>query len=109
MKRYRKLVSLLKKRLPLAYPVEVRRVKLSQDTDGICFKYNKKFFIRISKLLKEDMAMEVLIHEWAHARSWNHLHDKMDEKTFIDTSHDSTWGVNYAEVYNVFEKEFLND
>lgn len=72
--------------------------------DGYCTKHKNKFVIAICRDLNETLAIEVLLHEWAHARAWNHMHDRCDHETFDKVVHDSTWGVAYAEVYRVFEK-----
>jgi len=104
-KNYKRLVSFLKKNLPIAYPVSVRRCIMSRSLDGECVKYKKKFFIKINKDLSENLAIETLIHEWAHARAWNHLLDSMEaDDRFDDFSHDATWGVAYSEVYRVYQK-----
>lgn len=106
-KYYKKLVSLLKEKCPLAYPVSVRRNKMS-NLDGDCALHSKKFFIRINKSLDESAAMDTLIHEWAHARAWNHLHDKLSWEEFEERSHDASWGVAYSEVYKVYEQNFCS-
>lgn len=103
---YRRLVSVLKKKCPPAYPVSVRRVKLT-SLDGDCILYKKKFYIRISSNVCESSAIETLLHEWAHARAWSHLHDKWDGEEFDERSHDASWGVAYAEVYRIYEQHFL--
>lgn len=104
-KNYKKLVSFLKKNLPIAYPVSVRRCVMSKTLDGECVKYKKRFFIKINKDLPENLAIETLIHEWAHARAWNHLLDSMEsDERFDDFSHDATWGVAYSEVYRLYQK-----
>lgn len=105
-KDYKMLVSVLKNKCPLAYPVSVRRLPLS-DVDGDCILEKKKFYIRINKDIPESSAIETLIHEWAHARAWNHLHDSLDDEEFEERSHDASWGVAYSEVYKVYEKYFL--
>jgi len=103
---YRKLVSVLKKKCVLAYPVSVRRVALT-DLDGDCTLGNKKFFIRINKDISEESAIDTLLHEWAHARAWNHLHDSLDWYEFEKRSHDASWGVAYSEVYRIYEQCYL--
>lgn len=105
---YKKLISLLKKECPLAYPVSVRRIKMS-DVDGDCSLESKRFYIRINNYLEEASAIETLIHEWAHARAWNHLHDKLSWKEFEERAHDASWGVAYSEVYRIYEQAFLKN
>lgn len=103
---YRKLVRVLKKRCPVAYPVSVRRVHL-QEFDGDCSKVKGRFFIRIDKSLPEVGAIDTLLHEWAHARAWNHLYDNLSWDEFEAVAHDATWGVAYSEVYRIYEQVFL--
>ena len=104
MKSYRKICKILRKHCPLAYPVAIRRVKL--EDDGDCTKDKNKFIIRINKDLPECQAIDTLMHEWAHARAWNHLHDSMSNEEFVKKSHDSSWGVAYSEVYQTFERYY---
>lgn len=104
---YKKLVSVLKKKCPLAFPVSVRRIKLT-EVDGDCALHKKKFYIRINNSLDEGSAIETLLHEWAHGRAWNHLHDSLDWNEFEERSHDASWGVSYSEVYRIYEKYFLD-
>lgn len=103
---YKKLVSVLKKKCPAAFPVSVRRVKTT-DVDGDCHLNKKKFFIRISKDISESSAIDTLLHEWAHARAWNHLLDSSNWEEFEERSHDASWGVAYSEVYRIYEQYFL--
>lgn len=106
-KHYRKLVCILKKNCPLAYPVSVKRVPIN-NLDGDCSLDSKKFFIRINKQMPESAAMDTLLHEWAHARAWNHLHDKLSWEEFEKMSHDASWGVAYSEVYRIYESYFFS-
>lgn len=103
---YKTLVSILKQKCPAAFPVSVRRVKLS-GLDGDCSLGKKKFFIRINRDISESSAIDTLLHEWAHARAWNHLHDSLDWIEFEKISHDASWGVAYSEVYRVYEQCYL--
>lgn len=96
---YRELVSILKKECPPAFPVSVRRTKVSLSICGDCILDKKKFHIRICNQLDEIQAIDALLHEWAHAIAWNHLHDCSNKN-----DHDATWGVAYSEVYNVYLK-----
>lgn len=100
---YKKLVSILKKKCPPAFPISVQRVKLTSD-DGQCILTRKRFDIRINKNLSESSAIDTLLHEWAHARAWNHLYDAMDWNEWEEKQHDAAWGVAYAEVYRVYEQ-----
>lgn len=103
---YRQLVCILKKKCPAAFPVSVRRVRLV-DLDGDCSLGKKRFFIRINREISESSAIDTLLHEWAHAIAWNHLHDSLDWQEFEKRSHDASWGVAYSEVYRVYEQCYL--
>lgn len=103
---YQALLRRLKSDCPVAYPVSVRRVPLSR-LDGRCWKQGKQFFIQIDKDLDEYRAMDVLVHEWAHARAWNHMLDAAaTDAAFNRLAHDAAWGVAYAEVYSLYERHF---
>lgn len=105
-KQYQSLLRMLKDKCPAAFPVSVRRVKLSR-LEGRCWKEGKKFHIQIDKTLDEHRAMDVLLHEWAHARAWNHrLDNAPTDEAFNKLAHDSSWGVAYAEIYAEYEHLF---
>lgn len=107
-KYYQQLIRVLKTECPAAYPVSVRRIKLTHF-EGRCWKHGKKFHIQIDRRLDEGRAMDVLLHEWAHARAWNHRLDTADtDEAFNKLSHDAAWGVAYAEVYGIYEKVFTH-
>lgn len=105
-KQYQSLLRALKDECPAAFPVSVRRVGLSQ-VEGRCWKTGKKFHIQIDKALDEGRAMDVLLHEWAHARAWNHrLDNATTDAEFNKLAHDAAWGVAYAEIYSLYEHRF---
>lgn len=81
----------LKKHLPLSHPVRLRRVPLSK-LDGDCDYRNDTYWIRIDKALPEYYAIEVLIHELAHALAWGKDKD----------SHGPNWGKAYSFVYRTY-------
>lgn len=76
--------------------------------DGYCTKIGDEFQIRINKELSESGAIDALLHEWAHARCWSHLHDALNHDDFQKHAHDASWGVAYSEVYRIF-LEYLED
>jgi hypothetical protein len=105
---YNALLRMLKAECPAAFPVSVRRVKLTK-LEGRCWKQGKKFHIQIDKSLDESRSMDVLIHEWAHARAWNHrLDEAKTDEAFNKLAHDAAWGVAYAEIYSHYEKKFTH-
>lgn len=107
-RQYQSLLKTLKKECPAAFPVSVRRVALRQ-LEGRCWKEGKKFHIQIDKGLDESKSMDVLIHEWAHARAWNHrLDNATTDEAFNKLAHDAAWGVAYAEIYALYEQKFTH-
>ena len=105
---YRALLRLLKKECPSAFPVCVRRIRLTK-LEGRCWKQGKKFYIQGDKDLCESRAMDVLVHEWAHSRAWNlRLENAVDDAAFNKLAHDADWGVAYAEIYAVYEQAFTS-
>ncbi len=100
---FQDIIRLLKTSKPAAYPVTVRRQPLT-DLDGYCQRNGNRFKIVVNKHLDEPRAVECLLHEYAHALSWSHLHDTLEGVDFARKIHDATWGVAYAEVYCVYEK-----
>lgn len=106
--RYRALVRTLKTHCAPAFPIFVKRVKLPAHLEGRCWKDGKKFIIQLDHRLDESRAIDVLIHEWAHALAWNHRLDACStDEAFNKLAHDAAWGVAYAEVYCVYEQKFI--
>jgi len=107
-KQYNALVRALKKHAKAGYPITVRRIKLSDGHEGFCCKHGKKFYIELSRTIPENRAIDVLLHEWAHALAWNDLLDttKTDED-WNKLAHDASWGVAYSKVYQIYEQIFL--
>jgi hypothetical protein len=101
---YYKVIKMLRNEMPPKLPVRVRRVKI--DNEGYCEKDENRFSIRIKKNLKESEAIDVLLHEWAHALSWKASFDRMSYERFCETIHGPEWGVAYSKVYQLFEKHF---
>jgi hypothetical protein len=103
-KLYRAIIADLRRVCPPAFAVSVRRVKLS-NYEGRCWKHGKKFYIQIDSRLDEARAIDVLLHEWAHACAWNHKLDAaVSDEDFNRLSHDAAWGVAYSEVYAAYER-----
>lgn len=82
--------------VPLPVPVRVTRPKM-KDAWGTCDHLTDppRFHISIAAGITEAEAIEVLAHEWAHARSWlEHTDD-----------HSAFWGVAYSECYQALWEE----
>ena len=90
---------------PAAKPVVVRTSWLPDDTLGQCFRRAERFVIRLNDELDEQMAVEVLCHEWAHALAWNFSLDRLaalgtaDVDEFDAEAHGEAWGCAYSRVY----------
>lgn len=95
---------------PPAKPVVVRASRLPDDTLGQCTHRRQKFVIQISHRLREHDAIEVVVHEWAHALAWNYLLDElgkrpnMTDEEFERHSHDAAWGCAYSRAYRVYRE-----
>ena len=109
-KKFRKLASLLKNKLPCAFPVKIRRISnVGKRHSGVCFLLKegtqKYFLIQIEKSQHLDshegraFELEALIHEYAHARCWNYLQDKAETS---EDYHMAEWGISYAECYRIW-------
>ena len=101
-KRFRLLVNHIRKNLPCAFPVYVRR-KPIKDWGG-AIRIGKKFNIVLSPLLTEPALSLIFLHEYAHCLAWNHLDDVSSSEELDKRAHDEIWGVAYSRVYQVYEK-----
>ena len=79
---------------PTKYPVVIRRVKLTDhgDCELVKVKRRRTFKIRISSNLDIQFQIWVLVHEWAHAMTWDITHDRHPD-------HGGHFGIAYAEAY----------
>lgn len=104
--KFRDVVNYLKRNLPPAHKVSVRRsYGVPSDRLGdialIEKDATKAFLIRVTRKIANDLAILTLLHEWAHAICWQ-------EGTKISLNdHGPEWGVAYSRVYLKFE-EYLN-
>lgn len=91
---FKEVARFLKKRVPLKIPVSVRRVKLKGDAAADCgyLEDKNKFLIRIDKSLPNDAAVLILLHEYAHAISWD---------VPGDSHHHISWAIAYSKIYKV--------
>lgn len=89
-----KAIKVLKKASICNMPIKVRRTSL-KGLDGCCEKKDDHFLVKINKNLPENHAIDVLIHEIAHADAW--------DKAGTDI-HGDIWGVCYSRLYRIWEK-----
>jgi hypothetical protein len=90
----REILAELRRELPTALPLEVRRVKI-EDAAGDCGIVGGKFRIRIARDLAPDVATLIACHEYAHALSWHESEMRRAD------DHDAEWGVAYSRVWRV--------
>ena len=101
--KFSSVVRYLKKNMPLAFPVSARRMyglptDTMADVDIVEKDKEKRFVIRISRKLGNDISILMLLHEWAHALCWH------PESKFSPPDHGAEWGVAYSRVYYCFER-----
>lgn len=99
-KSFRKFLTILRERCPTIVPVRVRRVDMKGALGDCGPVYDDQgrlshFSIRIPKSAPWQLQWQVLIHEWAHARTWR------EGETCDD--HDEAWGLEYAHIYREAE------
>ena len=91
---FHKAMNVMKDASTCKMPIKVRRVHLN-GLDGCCEKKCNHFLIKINKNLPENHAIDVLIHEIAHADAWDLVGDNI---------HGDKWGVCYSKLYRIWEK-----
>lgn len=107
LRKYYRFVKFLRKNFPLylrerKYGTDIRRVNMKDSENAgecTCEGRRRKFVIRIDKSLSIESTYDTLIHEYAHAMTW-------DEFESLDSEHFDNWGIAYAKVYRVYE-EFI--
>jgi hypothetical protein len=105
---FRRVVEHLKQLLPPNRPVFVLTGRHLPRKDGDCSIVGRKFRIRISRELGLSQAVDVLLHEWAHALSWDACvgktanSRKVSDYEFERLAHGPKWGVAYSKVYLCF-------
>ena len=105
---FKRVLAGLRRYCPVAMPVVVRTSWLSSDILGRCARRKTRFVIALNANMNEHDAVETLIHEWAHALSWNLVLDQLstqagiDPQDFQEASHDEAWGCAYSRVWRVY-------
>lgn len=80
---------------------------------GDCCAARGKFQIRVSRELNESEAVDVLLHEWAHALSWEACVGKVaysrsiSDHEFEQLAHGPKWGLAFSRVYLCFTSEIV--
>jgi hypothetical protein len=107
---FRRTLAHLRIACPAAKPVVIRTSWLPEGTLGECIRRPERFVIRLSDELNEEMAVEVLCHEWAHALAWNYALDRLmnsgatNPDAFEAEAHGEAWGCAYSRVWREYLK-----
>ncbi len=107
-----RVVEQLKIHLPPSRPVIVLAGRQLAN-DGDCSVVRGKFQIRVSRELNEAEAVDVLLHEWAHALSWEACVGKaaksrsISDYEFERLAHGPKWGLAFSRVYTCFTSEIV--
>lgn len=112
---FRQVLAGLRDHCPAAMPVIVRTSVLPATTLGSCARRHSRFVIRLNTFLNEHVAVDTLLHEWAHALSWHLVldnlskHAEMEDDEFEQAAHDEVWGCAYSRVWRVYIGHILPD
>lgn len=96
MKLFYKAVRFLKSISTAELPIKIKRVNM-ENLDGSCEEKKSYFLIKINKELDENHAIDVLLHEMAHADAWGKDQDV----------HGKNWGLSYSRIYRKYDEKFL--
>ena len=114
--RFQHVLADLRRLCPPAFPVVVRTSEVPPDLDGLAKRRRNRFVIHLDHNLRQEAAISVLLHEWAHCRSWSLMLDKAADETaagrmspeeFEIVSHDGSFGVAFAEIWSTFTTAIL--
>lgn len=105
-------LTMLREQLPTPFPTIVLTSKVPREVDGFCVRRASRFVIQIDRKLSCAAAIQTLLHEWAHARAWNHRLDQVGrEKTgrdeFEAVCHGPEFGAAYAEAWRLLTTRIL--
>jgi hypothetical protein len=105
-KHFQQVARKLRKDFPLRQPLKIVRKDLAhQKLCGSCLTYLnedssiKKFVLEIDSNLSAVLAVETLLHEYAHAldQSYNGV---------ATEAHRASWGVCYAQLWRYYVSHF---
>ena len=104
--------DLLCELLPARLPIDVRLAHVRDGIYGYCGYETTHFRFWVSSRLSQEFAIDVLIHEWAHALAWPRDEDSLTCRWMPISvrgplDHNSAWGRAYAKVYSTVRSEIL--
>lgn len=104
--RLRQIANWLRDEFPTPYPVDLKFTKVRDRVDaegesctGETYRRGRRVVIELDSRLRWMPAIEVLLHEWAHAMVYRHHHV---ERLRDDAPHDEEWAIAYGKVYRAF-------
>ena len=109
--RLRQIRNWLADKFPTPYPVTLRIGPLPREDTrnedrpshscGDTTRTKRRITIRVSDKLDWYSAIDTLLHEWAHARTYPH--STMEDKI---AHHGSQWAVVYGEIYAAYHDDY---
>lgn len=108
-----RILAQLRQLLPPRHPVDVLTNRKFKTFYGDCTRIGRRFRIRLSRSLDEPAAIETLIHEWAHALSWERSPQESRKMARLPSlerervAHGPQWGIAYSLVYRVLVTEIM--
>ena len=97
--RLRQIEKWLRKEFPTPFTTRVRIQKNTKEFKdyGATYRVGNEILILISKHLRWHVAIETLLHEWAHAQvvTFDHIENEKAE-------HDDNWAIHYGRIYRSF-------
>lgn len=98
-KQLRECLRGLRKHFPTDAPVRVRQID-GLDVSGQTSRGKRGYRIDLAGHKNTELLFHVLLHEWAHARTWR----AMDAAGH--SHHDILWAVEYIKIWRWYEEEW---
>lgn len=104
----------LRELVPAGLPATLRLAHI-RSADGWCRRRKTNFEITVSRYMSRCEAVDVLLHEWAHAVAWSHLDDALGKNPAVTkaeleySSHGPAWGVAFSRIYQTYVADIMGD
>ena len=99
--RYQQVLNWLQERFPVKYKVRLRIEDLGRSEQGHAVRSGRNgFILRIHRTLPRWLALDTLLHEYAHVMTWP---EAMPTKGH--TIHSDEWALAFARVYRLYVDE----
>lgn len=107
--RLRQVARWLTAKFPCPYPVSLHLSRFPEGPGSLDYgattRKGRRFHIYLNTRYPRHLLIMILLHEWAHARSWRH--ETMEKRKL--THHDAEWGLAFAEIYCAFAEDDGDD